>query len=146
MHKNKFLIYEILNIWLSDFACSGTQVEMIFEKIKKLEIYVVTNVLLPGILPGIISSFCQMANQTKFKKGNSKFHRIGSFFKMTRNKNAFFVAIVASVANCKSGLNHPFLMMLHFWPSKTEIVLAYDDHGALQGFQVFLIACWKFQS
>ena len=33
-----------------------------------------------------------MANQTKFKKGNSKFHRIGSFFKMTRNKDAFFVA------------------------------------------------------
>ena len=51
----------------------------IFEKIKKLEIYVVTNVLLPGILPGIISSFCQMANQTKFKKGKLKLHRIGLF-------------------------------------------------------------------
>ena len=71
----------------------------IFEKIKNLEIYVVTNVLLPGILPGIISSFCQMANQTKFKKGNSKFHRIGSFFKKARNKNAFFVTSVASSVN-----------------------------------------------
>ena len=68
MHKNKFLIHEMLNIWLSDFARSGTQVE-IRKKSKKLEIYVVTNVLLPGILPGIISTFCQMANQTKIKKG-----------------------------------------------------------------------------
>ena len=88
MHKNKFLIYEMLNIWLSDFARSGTQVEIFSTKSKKLEIYVVTNVLLPGILPGILSTFCQTANQTKLKMGNSKFHRIGLFFEMAQNINA----------------------------------------------------------